>query len=156
MLLFFLDNLLDHRFIRSLDNLYNLIEKEKRVFLKSHGKIDGIFIAGCCEGPKDIPDTVAQAKGAASEVLSLLSRGKVEVEPITAFIDDELCSGCGLCQKTCNYGALSLSEPEGVMAVNEILCKGCGACVAICPSGAISQNYFTYRQLLEQVEALTL
>jgi heterodisulfide reductase subunit A len=129
-------------------------------FMEKHIKLDpvatstdGVFIVGCCQGPKDIPDTVAQAKAAASEVLSLLWRGKVQVEPITVFVDDELCSGCGLCQDMCNYGALSLSD--GVMVVNEALCKGCGACVAICPSGAISQNYFTYRQLLEEVEALT-
>jgi len=141
--------------------LFTIGRRADGFFMERHVKLDpiatqsdGIFIAGCCESPKDIPDTVAQAKGAASEVLSLLSRGKVEIEPITAFIDDELCSGCGLCQRTCNYGALSLS-PEGVMVMNEVLCKGCGACVAICPSGAISQNCFTYRQLLEQVEALT-
>jgi heterodisulfide reductase subunit A len=129
-------------------------------FMEKHIKLDpiatptdGVFIVGCCQGPKDIPDTVAQAKAAASEVLGLLWRGKVEVEPITIIIDDELCSGCGLCQRMCNYGALSLSE--GVMVLNEALCKGCGACVASCASGAISQNYFTYRQLLEEVEALT-
>jgi len=142
--------------------LFSIGRRADGFFMERHVKLDpiatatdGIFIAGCCESPKDIPDTVSQAKAAASEALILLSRGKVEIEPITAVIDDELCSGCGLCQKMCNYGALTLSEPEGVMVVNEVLCKGCGACVAICPSGAISQNYFTYRQLLEQVEALT-
>jgi len=131
-------------------------------FMERHVKLDpistlsdGIFIAGCCEGPKDIPDTVAQAKAAASEVLSLLARGSVEIEPIVASVDEEVCIGCGLCEKMCVYGALSLAEPEGVMTVNEALCKGCGACSAICPSGAMSLNHFTYRQILSEVEAFS-
>jgi heterodisulfide reductase subunit A len=88
---------------------------------------DGVFIAGCCESPKDIPDTVAQAKGAAAEVLSLLARG----------------------------AALTLDGKERVMLVNRALCKGCGACAVACPSSAISLSHFTPRQILEQVEALT-
>ncbi|MBW1737998.1 MAG: CoB--CoM heterodisulfide reductase iron-sulfur subunit A family protein [Deltaproteobacteria bacterium] len=131
-------------------------------FMERHVKLDpistlndGIFIAGCCEGPKDIPDTVAQAKAAASEVLSLLARGTVEIEPIVASVDEEVCVGCGLCEKMCVYGALSLAEPEGVMTVNEALCKGCGACSGICPSGAISVSHYTYRQILGEVEAFS-
>jgi len=131
-------------------------------FMERHVKLDpirthtdGIFIAGCCEGPKDIPDTVAQAKAAASEVLSILAQGRVEIEPIVAFVDEEICTGCGLCEKMCPYGTLSLAEPEGVMAVNQALCKGCGACTGICPSGAISLSHFTYRELLDEVEALS-
>ena len=142
--------------------LFTIGRRADGFFMERHVKLDpiatltdGVFIAGCCEGPKDIPDTVAQAKGAAAAALSLISRGKVEIEPITAFIDEELCSGCGLCQRMCNYGALSLSEPERLMGVNEILCKGCGACAAVCPSGAIFVNHFTYRQVLDQIEALT-
>jgi heterodisulfide reductase subunit A len=131
-------------------------------FMERHVKLDpistlsdGIFIAGCCEGPKDIPDTVAQAKAAASEVLSLLARGSVEIEPIVASVDEEVCIGCGLCEKMCVYGALSLAEPERVMTVNKALCKGCGACSVICPSGAMSLNHFTYRQILSEVEAFS-
>ncbi len=131
-------------------------------FMERHVKLDpirthtdGIFIAGCCEGPKDIPDTVAQAKAAASEVLSILAQGRVEIEPIVAFVDEEICTGCGLCEKMCPYGALSLAEPEAVMGVNQALCKGCGACTAICPSGALSLSHFTYRELLDEVEALS-
>ena len=140
--------------------LFNIGRRADGFFMERHVKLDpmatfndGIFIAGCCEGPKDIPDSVAQAKGAAAEVLSLIARGKVEIEPITVTVDEELCSGCGLCQKVCNFGALSPSE-EGVMRVNEALCKGCGACAAICPSGAIAQHSFTPRQIMEEIEAL--
>jgi heterodisulfide reductase subunit A len=116
---------------------------------------EGVFIAGCCESPKDIPDTVAQAKGAAAEVLSLLARGKVEIEPIIAFVDEEVCSGCGLCAKVCPFAALTLDGKERVMLVNRALCKGCGACAGVCLSSAISLSHFTPRQVLEQVEALT-
>jgi heterodisulfide reductase subunit A len=142
--------------------LFNISKSRDGFFLERHPKLDpiatltdGVFVVGCCQGPKDIPETVAQASAGAAKAAALITRGKVEVEPITAFIDEELCTGCGLCEKMCIYGALSLSEPERVMTINDILCKGCGACAAICPSGAISTNYFTYRQLLDQIEALT-
>lgn len=116
---------------------------------------DGVFIAGCGEGPKDIPDTVAQAKAASSEVLSLLARGKVEIEPIVSVVDEDVCAGCGQCEKMCDYGALALSGPEGVMTVNQALCKGCGACASTCPSGAISLFHFRYRQIMDQLEAFS-
>jgi heterodisulfide reductase subunit A len=142
--------------------LFNISKSRDGFFLERHPKLDpiatltdGVFVVGCCQGPKDIPETVAQASAGAAKAAALITRGKVEVEPITAFIDEELCTGCGLCEKMCIYGALSLSEPERVMTIKDILCKGCGACAAICPSGAISTNYFTYRQLLDQIEALT-
>jgi len=141
--------------------LFSVTRRTDGFFMERHVKLDpistmsdGIFIAGCCEGPKDITDSVAQAKAAASEVLSLLTRGKVEIEPIVASIDDEICSGCCLCEKMCPYGALSLSESEGVMTVNQALCKGCGSCAVICPSEAISLSHFTRQQILGQVEAL--
>jgi len=142
--------------------LFSIGRRADGFFMERHIKLepiatltDGVFIAGCCESPKDIPDTVAQAKGAAAEVLSLLARHKVEIEPIIAFVDEEVCSGCGLCAKVCPFGALSLSGKERLMLVNRALCKGCGACAGICPSSAISLSHFTPRQILEQVEALT-
>ena len=116
--------------------------------------IDGVFIAGCCQGPKDIPDTVAQAKGAASSALTLISRGVVTVEPITALIDEEVCSGCGTCESLCEYGALSLDSKNGKMTVNTVLCKGCGACAVGCPSNAISICHYTPQQLLAQVDSM--
>jgi heterodisulfide reductase subunit A len=142
-------------------NIFSIGRRGDGFFMERHVKLDpistlsdGIFIAGCCEGPKDIPDTVAQAKAAASEALSLQARGTVEIEPIVASVDDDTCIGCGLCEKMCVYGALSLDKTEAVMTVNNALCKGCGACCITCPSGAISLNHFTYRQILGEVEAL--
>jgi heterodisulfide reductase subunit A len=142
--------------------LFTISRRADGFFLERHVKLDpiatltdGIFIVGCCQSPKDIPDTVAQASAGAAEALALISQGKVEIEPITAFVDEEICSGCGLCERMCVYGALSLSDIEGVMKVNEALCKGCGACAGICPSGALYMKHFSYRQILDQIDALT-
>ncbi len=130
-------------------------------FMEAHPKlrpvatnVDGIFLAGCCQGPKDIPDTVAQASAAAAEVMSLLTKGEIEVEPTTASIDPELCAGCKLCIEICPYSAIDFLEMKGISAVNEALCKGCGACTAICPNKAARQNHFTQDQVLSEVESL--
>ncbi len=115
---------------------------------------DGIFIAGTCQGPKDIPETVAQAGAAASRVLSIISKGKVELEPIKAFIEKELCSGCRICNTLCPYNAISFDEAEKVSFVNEAVCKGCGTCVAACPSQAIVGSHFTSEQLMSEIEGI--
>lgn len=130
-------------------------------FMEAHPKlrpvatqVDGIFLAGCCQGPKDIPDTVAQACAAAAEVISLLHKGEIEVEPTTATIDPDLCAGCKLCIEYCPHSAIEFLEAKGISSVNEALCKGCGACAAICPSKAARQNHFTQHQVLAEVEGL--
>jgi heterodisulfide reductase subunit A len=115
---------------------------------------DGIFLAGTCQGPKDIPDTVAQAKAAASSALIPLSLGKAKVEAIVSTVDRELCVGCGLCEEACTYGALSLQAWRGVMSINEVLCKGCGACSVACPSKAITLGHFTQKQTLAMLDAM--
>ena len=115
---------------------------------------DGIFLAGTCQGPKDIPDTVAHAKAAASSALIPLSLGQAAVEAITGSIIQELCSGCGLCEEACTYGALSLHPWRGVMTINEVLCKGCGACSVACPSKAITLGHFTQQQTLAMLDAI--
>jgi len=116
--------------------------------------VDGVFLAGCCQGPKDIPDTVAQAEGAAAEVLSLASQGEIEVEATTSFIDPETCSGCKLCTEVCPYSAIEFLEAKGIAAVKEALCKACGSCTAVCPSKAARQKHFTQDQVLAEVEGL--
>jgi heterodisulfide reductase subunit A len=130
-------------------------------FMEAHPKlrpvsthVDGIFVAGCCQGPKDIPDTVAQAEGAAAEVLALASQGEIEVEATTSSIDPEICSGCKLCIEVCPYSSIDFLENKGVSVVNEALCKGCGACTAVCPSKAARQKHFTQDQVLAEVEGL--
>ncbi len=117
---------------------------------------DGVFLAGTCQGPKDIPDTVAQAKAAASSALIPLSMGKAKVEAIISSVDQVRCVGCGLCEPTCPYGALSLHRWRGIMTINEVLCKGCGACSVACPSKAITLGHFTQRQTLAMLDAMLL
>jgi heterodisulfide reductase subunit A len=132
-----------------------------RFFMEAHPKlrpvatnVDGIFLAGCCQGPKDIPDTVAQASAAAAEAMSLSAQGEIEVEPTTATINPDLCAGCKLCIEICPYSAIDFLDAKGISVVNEALCKGCGACTAICPSKAASQNHFTQDQVLSEVEGM--
>jgi heterodisulfide reductase subunit A len=141
--------------------IFGISQSADRFFMEAHPKLrpvatntDGIFLAGCCQGPKDIPDTVAQASAAAAEVMSLASQGEIEIEPITAWIEPDLCSGCKLCIEICPYSAIDFLEAKGISVVNEALCKGCGACTAICPSKAARQNHFTQHQVLAEVEGL--
>jgi heterodisulfide reductase subunit A len=116
--------------------------------------VAGVFLAGCCQGPKDIPDSISQARAAAAAVLIPLMRGRVNVQAATAFIDPEVCAGCGVCAEHCTYGALKMHPFKGVMTVNTVLCQGCGACAAACPSGAIDLHHFTLEQTLAQIDAL--
>jgi heterodisulfide reductase subunit A len=131
-------------------------------FLEAHPKLRpvdtamaGLFLAGACQGPKDIAETVAQARAAASAALIPLMRGQVPVEAATSYVDEELCAGCGQCALICAYSALSLHPVRKVMTVNPVLCQGCGACSAACPSGAINVHHFTFEQYLSQIDALT-
>jgi heterodisulfide reductase subunit A len=132
-------------------------------FLEAHPKLrpvdsntDGIYLAGACQGPRDIPDSVAHAGAAASQALGLLSQDFVEVVPTVAEVRTLHCVGCGLCVDVCPYGAPSLVESRGRMVaeINEALCKGCGLCVAGCRGKAISLRGFTDTQILTQLEAL--
>jgi len=137
---------------------------EDGFFLEAHPKLkpmdtatNGIFIAGCCQGPKDIQDTVAQASGAAARAANILSKKELETEPIVSFVDEDLCSGCGTCVSVCAYSAIDLEEKEDgkkQAKVNEALCMGCGACVACCPSGAMQQHGFKEKQLKPMIDEM--
>jgi heterodisulfide reductase subunit A2 len=116
--------------------------------------VAGVYLAGCCQAPKDIPDSIAQARAAASSALAPLMRGRVSIEAATAYVDPEVCAACGICEEHCNYGALNRHPVTGKMRVNAVLCQGCGACAAACPSGAINLHHFTFEQVLAQVDAL--
>ncbi len=135
--------------------IFNISCSSEGWFLERHPKLapvstftDGVFIAGACQGPKDIPDSVAQAGAAAAEAMALVDAGVVELEPYTASIDEKICSGCGICHSLCPYQAISKA------GVNEVVCKGCGTCVAACPSGAITQNFFEDDEVVEEIEGL--
>ncbi|MBM4059926.1 MAG: 4Fe-4S dicluster domain-containing protein, partial [Planctomycetes bacterium] len=113
---------------------------------------DGIFVAGGCQGPKDIPDSVAQGAAAAASALALLDRGVVVLEPVRASIDAERCGGCKLCIGNCPYAAIEYDEQRKVSVVGRELCKGCGTCVAGCPSGAARQEGFEDAQIFAEIE----
>jgi len=97
---------------------------------------------------------VAQAGAAAAEALALIDKGYVELEPNTAYIQDELCSGCKTCIPLCPFSAITFDAKEEVAVLNGALCKGCGTCVAACPSGALQQNLFTDEQILQEVRGV--
>ncbi len=144
-----------------LGRLLGISRSPDGFFLERHPKLDpfstpndGIYIAGCAQGPKDIPDTVAQASGAAAKVLSLISKGEIEIDPIIAKVNEELCSGCRICNILCPYNAIEFIEEKKVSFVNDALCKGCGTCVAACPAGAITGQGFTDEQIYSEIEGL--
>jgi heterodisulfide reductase subunit A len=134
-------------------------------FLERHPKLapvetvtDGVFLAGTCQGPKDIPDTVAQGGAAAAAALALMDAGKVALEPFTTFVDSAKCGGCHTCEGLCPFGAIEMVDPgdraggHQIAYINEVLCKGCGACAAACPAEAITQHGFTQAQVLAEIE----
>jgi len=141
--------------------LFNISCSGEGWFLERHPKLapvstftDGIFIAGACQGPKDIPDSVAQAGAAAAEALALVDKGFVELEPNTSSIQEEICSGCKTCIAMCPFSAVSYDGEKAVAVINEALCKGCGTCVAACPSGAAQQRLFTDEQIYQEIEGV--
>lgn len=126
----------------------------------------GVFLAGCCQGPKDIPDTVAQASAAAVKVSALFSTDEMATDPMVSIVNEEKCSGCGMCMSCCPYKAIELKAIKErangktverlVANVNSGLCQGCGACTPACRPGAIDLQGFTNDQILEEVDALCL
>jgi len=115
---------------------------------------DGVFIAGACQGPKDIPDAVAQGAATAALAMSLMVRGEVEMDAACAVVDEERCSGCRMCNDLCPYNAISYLEEKKVSTVNPALCKACGTCVAGCPSGNIRALHFTDEQIYAELEGI--
>jgi heterodisulfide reductase subunit A len=150
-----------HADAEEVRRMFNITCSGEGWFMERHPKLapvntftDGIFLAGACQGPKDIPDTVAQAGAAAAEALALIDTGYVELEPNTAYVNEEECSGCKTCVPLCPYGAISFREDTKKAEINEVLCKGCGVCVAACPSGSIGQNLFEDDEIFQEIEGL--
>lgn len=130
-------------------------------YIEKHPKLDpvatttdGVFVAGNCQAPKDIPEAIFQAKAASARVLGLINLGSVEVEVTTAHVNEDVCCGCQTCVKVCPYTAIEYLEDKGVSHVNEVLCKGCGTCSSACPTGAIRSRHFTEEQILSQIEGI--
>ena len=141
-------------------------------FLEAHAKLRpvesptaGIFLAGCCQGPKDIPETVAQSSGAAAKAICLLVKDKLKNNPCTSNPNENMCNGCGACANVCPYGAISYVEKDfrgpnrttitrRVSQVNTAMCQGCGACTVACPSGAMDLLGFSNKQIMAEVDSV--
>jgi heterodisulfide reductase subunit A len=130
-------------------------------YIEAHPKLgpvstttDGVFLAGVCQGAKDIPDTVAQGGAAAAQAMKLMARGEIFLDAACAEIQDELCSGCRICNGLCPYNAISYDEEKNLSHINPAMCKACGTCVAACPSGAIKGLHFTDQQIYAQIEGI--
>jgi heterodisulfide reductase subunit A len=143
--------------------IFNLSLSPDGFFLEKHPKLgpvetitDGIFLAGTCQGPKDIPDSVAHSGAAAAAALSLMDAGHVALEAYTAFIVEERCSGCRTCESLCPYNAIEMVDRDGriVAHINAVICKGCGVCSAGCPSGAAVQHGFKHEQIMAELDGI--
>jgi len=139
--------------------LFGLSRTQDGFFAEAHPKLrpvetntEGVFLAGCAQGPRDIPDAVAHAGAAASMTIALLDRGQVTISPSTAHVLPEACVGCGDCIPVCPYTAIA--RVDGKAQINSALCKGCGTCVATCPAGAIEALHFTDEQLVAQIDGV--
>jgi len=132
-------------------------------FTEKHPKLDpiatmteGIYIAGCAQGPKDIPSSVAQGAAASARVLDKILQKEVTLEPVRASVDKAKCSGCKICNGLCPYNAIAFIEDDQVTEINPALCQGCGTCVAACPAGAITGTGFSNEQIMAQIDGLLL
>lgn len=157
---------------RSLATMLTASMDTNDFFTEAHPKLRpvesptaGIFLSGACQGPKDIPETVAQAGAAAAKVIGLLSKSQLLCNPCTAQPDESMCNGCSSCEKVCPYGAITYINKEfrgpnrttvlrRVAQVNPAVCQGCGACTVVCMSGAMDLNGFSNRQIMAEVDAI--
>ena len=159
--------------IEDITGILNISRNQDNWLNEAHPKLRpaethtaGVFLCGTCQGPKDIPDTVAQSSAAAMKVCALFSKDELYSSPMIADVDSEKCTGCGICAGVCPYKALEILPEQGSFAgkrvtklvckVNPGLCQGCGACCASCRDGAIDLLGFTNKQILEEVDALCL
>ena len=156
---------------RSIGTMLTASMDTNDFFTEAHPKLRpvesptaGIFLSGVAQGPKDIPETVAQAGAAASKVIGLLAKDHLVTNPCVAQSNELMCNGCSQCEKVCPYGAITYVEKEvrgpgvrevrRVAQVNPAVCQGCGACTVTCPSGAMDLKGFSNKQILAEVDAI--
>ncbi len=146
---------------RETGRIFGINQGMEGFFLEEHPKLgplntatDGVFVAGACQSPKDIPDTVAQASGAAAKALALSTSGRVRVPSTISWIDPDICSGCQTCIGLCPYSAIEFDRRRMVSVVNEAVCKGCGSCSGACPSGAAQVRHFQKEQIFAEFSGI--
>jgi len=145
-----------------IQEMLTLQRTSEGFFLEAHPKLQpvdsatrGVFFAGCAEGPKDIRESVTQASAAAARAMRLMNPGRLKVESITAEVDPEKCTSCGICAKVCPYNAISVNTHAKTPAVvTTVACAGCGTCSAECPADAIEMHHFTDAQIEAQIDAI--
>jgi len=148
-----------------LQSILRITRSPDGFFLETHPKLQpletptrGIFLAGTCQSPKDIPDTVSQASGAAMKAVELLATGEVEIEPLVAVVEESLCSGCRICESICPYQAIKMEgktvegEEKNIAKILAAVCQGCGACSVACPTHAIDMQHYRQEQILAQIK----
>ena len=133
---------------------------EDKFFLEAHVKLrpvdfatEGQFLCGLAHSPKSIEESISQAKAAASRAATILAKDSIISEGIVSSVDEDICSGCGICEVLCPYQAIQVNREEKVARVNEALCKGCGVCCAACPSAAAQQRGFRGDQISSMISA---
>jgi len=146
--------------IRELSQFYKVPLNEDSFFVEAHVKLrpvdfatEGVFMCGLAHGPKFIEESIAQAKAAASRATTILAKDTVMAEGIVAYVNEDICSGCGICEVLCPYNAIEVDREEKVAKVNEALCKSCGTCCSACPSGAAQQRGFRRDQVSSMIDA---
>ncbi|MBQ7913481.1 MAG: CoB--CoM heterodisulfide reductase iron-sulfur subunit A family protein [Clostridia bacterium] len=158
--------------VRKIATLLTTSIDTNNFLTESHAKLRpvesptaGVYLAGVCQGPKDIPETVSQASACAAKVIGLLVKDKLKTNPCVAMPDEMMCNGCSQCANVCAYGAISYVDKEfrlgggkteirRVASVNPAVCQGCGACTVTCPSGAMDLKGFSSKQIMSEVEAI--
>lgn len=142
-----------------LAKIFNIPVDEYGFFKEEHMKLspistitEGVFIAGCAQGPMDISGSMTQAGAAAGRIISSLVPGRrLQLETKTSYVSETMCVGCGVCVNVCAYGAVTIDEFRHISVVNEVLCRGCGNCASSCPSGAARHRHFTTKQITEEM-----
>ncbi|WP_316896701.1 CoB--CoM heterodisulfide reductase iron-sulfur subunit A family protein [Pseudodesulfovibrio indicus] len=141
--------------------VFGIAQGQDGFFLEEHPKLgpvstatDGVFLAGTCQGPKDIPDAVSHASGGAAQALALAAKGTVSISPTTSWINPDICVGCRVCVGLCAYSAIEFDERRSVAVINEAMCKGCGSCAGYCPSGAAQIKHFNETQIFNEIDGL--
>jgi heterodisulfide reductase subunit A len=143
--------------------LVNISADANGWFIESHPKLDpvatttdGVYIAGACQFPRDIPESVTQGRAAVARILGKVAQGQITVDAVYSEVNPKLCAGCKACFSLCAYGAIEFDEKNHVSNIISAVCKACGCCSAYCPAGAIKVRHYTDEQIYAQIEGVLL